>query len=281
MIKKILGGVVILVLGFYAAATSYMYANQADLIFAKRLVDDDYDWGFDPDVEVVSLDRPTATLKAAYHPGPTPGDAIVLFFHGNGQNLSASVRMAEMFEKLGYDLFAVERRETGQSHGELREDAMIEDALVWYDYTRERWPEADIRVVGYSMGTAWSTALAAMRPQVKDVVLFAPFNSLIYMAKYRNWYMPDFLLDAVMAFPLRSDLHVAQANQARFRIYHGTDDPVVPYESGAALQNRFNGDDSFITVEGADHWQVIWNDQTFADLKASWGRPVASLETAR
>lgn len=278
MIARLVLGIFGVCIAVYAAMTGYLYTYQSDIIFDNAYVDADHDWGFAGDVELVQLNRETALVHGAYHPGPgtaglTADDpAIVVFFHGNGQNLGASTKMAAMFAKLGYGLLAAERRESGKSYGLLNEDAMIADAVAWYDYARSRWPDADIRVAGYSMGTAWAAALAAARPELRDVVLFAPFESLLFMAKHRSWYMPEILIDMVMAFPLRSDLNILRAEKTRFRIYHGTADPTVPYSSGAALQTRFNGDDSFITIDGADHWQVIWNEKTFEDLKSAWGR---------
>lgn len=272
MIVKSIKAALALCVALYAAAIGVMWVDQVNQIFDQKTVAADYDWGFSEGVEEIQLERPDGLVYGAYHPSENPGDAVVIFFHGNNQNLSASPRMADLFARLGYDLLAAERRLAGKSYGPLTEKTLFSDAAAWYDYARSRWPESDIRVVGYSMGTASATALAAARPDVKDVVLFAPFSSLSYMAKYRTWWAPDVLLDAVLDFPLRNDLNMARADQARFRVYHGTADPTVPYVSGKKLEQAFNEDDAFFTVDGADHWSIIWDDDTFADLKSAWGR---------
>lgn len=269
--KRVLGALLVLVILGLGSVTAYLSINQADIIFDRSDVAPDHDWGFAENVELFDLKRPDgAHIHAAYFP-QAEARGTILFFHGNGQNLSAGPRMAAYFKDLGFSLVAVQRRESGNSTGKLTQQGLYDDAAAWWDWARARFgDDHDLRVVGYSMGTAWASYLAQARP-VKDMILFAPFESMLDMSTRRSKPLPRAYFDLLLDFPLPSHELLLRARDTKIRIYHGKADKIVPIDSSYKLKASLNADDAFVEFDGLNHWTIIWDDRTRADVRAAWG----------
>ena len=78
----------------------------------------------------------------------------LLFFHGNGGNISHRLDSLEIFHELGLSVFIIDYRGYGQSQGTTSEQGTYRDAEAAWQYLTETRgiPDNDIIIFGRSMG---------------------------------------------------------------------------------------------------------------------------------
>ena len=114
--------------------------------------------------------------------------------------------------------------------------------------------EARSSVLGFSIGSAAALQYAARHP-VKRIVLFAPFTSMLDMARQVVGSPLCYLL--AHRYDNLAALRTIQAHgQPPLTILHGAQDSFIPHRMGEALAAAAPGS-HFELVPGADHGDVI------------------------
>jgi pimeloyl-ACP methyl ester carboxylesterase len=262
--KKILISLVVIVLALPIIGGAGVYVGQESLIFNFAPVSQDHDYEFPKPHEEIWLENGGAKLHGVFYPTQQSRQGVILYFKGNAGNIGYSPKMAQTFLSRGFDFIAMDYRGFGKSTGELSEANLLSDASLWYDYAKTRFPDDDLRVVGYSLGTTFASHLAGTE-SINQTLLFAPMKSILDMGKRRYPFLPDFL----SRYPFRSDLKIKKAG-GEVLVFHGTDDRIVPHASGIELEQSFNGDDSFYTIEGANHFDLPWRTDVLEILDREW-----------
>lgn len=259
----------------YLAACGLLYFYQANLVFNFAPVSADHTYKYQAPHEFITLKPEGEDEGAASVHGVrffarnkvTPADQVIVYFKGNAGNISHSDRMAQPYLAMGYDVISMDYRGFGKSTGDFSESALLADALGWIDYAASLYGQNNIKVVAWSMGGAFAAHVAAETP-IKEFAVFAPFKSVIDMG-YRRY--PYFVHEWFSRFPLRSDLRLARVESKNYVVYHGTADRIVPYESGQALVEAASKPSvSLVTVEGANHFTIPWDDKVLSHIKKRW-----------
>jgi hypothetical protein len=199
-------------------------------------------------------------LRAWLIPAGTPR-ARVLYFHGNGGNLSNWSPILAGIVKHGYSVLAVDYRGYGLSTGRPTEQGIYRDvdALV-----ARAWPDADATVPlifwGRSLGGAMAGYAATVRkpagliieagfPDARAVVRGSPVLAVLSIfSTYR--------------FPAAEFINAANVPVLQL---HGDRDSVIPFALGRELSQRIQGRKEFVTIAGGDH-----NDAEPPDPQAYW-----------
>jgi pimeloyl-ACP methyl ester carboxylesterase len=177
---------------------------------------------------------------------PHAGPGAVLYFGGNGEDVSSSVAplMAAFPQR---EIVMLHYRGYGGSAGRPTEADIAADAAGLFDRVHAQHP--DVIVIGRSLGTGVATRLASTRP-VARLVLVTPYDSLLGIAqrqfpmfpvrwllvdKYESWrYVPDIKAPVLM---LRAE-----------------NDEVIPAASTELLRSRFRaGQVDYVVVPRASH----------------------------
>jgi uncharacterized protein len=193
------------------------------------------------------------------------GEVTVLWFHGNGGNLSNRVSLLELLHHdLGVDVFMFDYRGYGASEGRPTEDGLYADARAALEAAAA---EADVRpeelvLVGQSLGAAVAVELATDQ-RVRGVVLEAAFTSIPDMARHHYSFLPVWPL---LRTDFDSESRVAQID-APLLMLHGQNDDIVPIAMGrrvfaAALEPK-----EFNEVAGAGHNDVYLADDYITTLR--------------
>jgi fermentation-respiration switch protein FrsA (DUF1100 family) len=188
--------------------------------------------------------------------------ARVVYFHGNGGNLSMwSPILADLWQH-GLDIVAIDYRGYGVSTGRPTESGLYRDVDATLAFVRERLPPITAPLVywGRSLGTSMA-AYAAAGHLPAGVVLEAGFPSA------RSVLETNPLLWTLSWF---SSYRFATAERmASVRcpalVLHGDRDSVIPYRLGQRLFTSVNEPKTFVTIRGGDH-----NDATPADPETYW-----------
>ena len=180
------------------------------------------------------------------NPGAT-STVTILYFGGNAEDVLATASTATQFNAR-HMVFA-NYRGYGGSTGRPGQQALYDDALALYDFTRKRGVSADqIVVMGRSLGTGVASMLAAARP-VRAAVLVTPFDSLAAVAaRHYRWFPVRLLLKH--PFP---SIEWAGKARAPALFLAAKDDDIVPATHAQKLFEAWQGPKWMYVLDGADH----------------------------
>jgi fermentation-respiration switch protein FrsA (DUF1100 family) len=188
-----------------------------------------------------------------FHARGRPAGGTVVYFHGNGGNLSYCDWVGAELSARGFDVLLFDYRGYGRSEGEPDgERGLYADADAAYDFlTKERGVRPS-RVVlyGQSLGTAAAADVAARR-ECGALVLESGLSSAADMAGVVMPWLPRFVrgltknkLDTRAKLP-RVGCPVL--------VVHGDRDEIIPVEQGRRLYEAAPEPKRLEIVRGAGH----------------------------
>ena len=212
-----------------------------------------YNFGGQPHTELnIPIDQTTILNLVEFRADDRPADSmargVVLYFHGNRDDVASCSRYAPDFTRKGYEVWIWDYPGFGKSRGELSEQKLYDYALVLYKLARSRWPPSKIILYGRSIGTGIAAQLADVR-DCRRLILESPYYSIESLA---NRYLPVYPWGPMLHyhFPIYSHL---PAVTAPVTIFHGTEDRTIPYSNASRLRALLKAGDEFIPIEGAGH----------------------------
>lgn len=248
-------------LSAYAAWLVLLWLGQRQLMFPAQAREPAPEAAERAGAEVWWLDTEDGRVEGWFLPGrgvtiERPGPALV-YFHGNGELVEDVPTRVAHYQQLGFSVLVPEYRGYGGSAGSPSEDAIIADALAFYDRLagHAMVDSARIAVHGRSLGSGPATQLAAARP-VPALILTSPFTSMRAFAS--GYLAPGFLVRD----PFDNEAALERVS-APVLILHGDRDGVVPYAHGAQLAERFAS--TLVTFEGAGHNDLPYTSARHAE----------------
>ncbi|MCM2315942.1 MAG: alpha/beta hydrolase [Thermoanaerobaculia bacterium] len=209
--------------------------------------------GLDPRPTDHAITTPDGVKLHAWLFSAAEADApLLIFFHGNGGNLSHRADVAEEFARRGVSVLLFDYRGYGKSEGSPGESALYVDGLAVYDYARTTLgvPAERIALYGESLGGPYAADVAANR-KVRCVVIESSFPSAASVA------------NAVYRIPigifLGNSLPTARSlNRAKVPVLvmHGDADTIIPFACGRELFDALEGPKEMWVVRGSNHNEV-------------------------
>ncbi|MGB5821390.1 MAG: alpha/beta hydrolase [Saonia sp.] len=251
-LKKI-GGILLI---FFVLILTMLYLLQEKLIFLPTRLAVDYSYSFTQPFEEVFLTAADGAKLNAVHFKREDPKGVILYFHGNAGDLSRWGHIASFFAEKGYDVVVMDYRTYGKSTGKLSERVLHEDAQLFYDYLLKRYNEDSILLYGRSLGTGIATRLASRNKPVQ-LILETPYYSLMDIAKERFPFLP---LKWLLKYKFQSFEYI-QSVTCPVVIFHGTQDAIVPYDSGKRLFDTIPGaEKKMYTITDGGHNNLITYD---------------------
>lgn len=245
----------------WCGALAFYWILQERFIFLRFDTALRYRYRFGGRYQQCWLDRPDgARLHALWFKARDPR-GVILYFHGHSGNLKRWGRGASRFVALGHDVLMPDPRGYGKSTGRISERALIDDAVAWHDWLADHVGPERITLYGRSLGSALATPIAAHR-RVRMLLLETPFNNLIDVCWSQ---LPLFPYRWILRYPFRNE-EAIRGVQCPVRIFHGTNDPMVPLSCALKLYAAVPGhvDREAIIVEGAHH-NDLWRFPRFRE----------------
>lgn len=241
-------GIVLAILYILLTVSAYFF--QERLIFFPQKMPLNHRFDFCQNFEEFNLTAKDGAILNAVHIKRDSALGVVLYFHGNSGNISHLNHVANLFDRKGYDAILVDYRTYGKSTGTLNEQALKEDAQLFYDHALTQYDEDSLILYGRSFGTGIASGLAADNHPQK-LVLESPFYSAVSLGKHRFPILPVGWL-ARFRFPSHEYL---QNVDCPVYIFHGTEDRVIPYKFAERLYDAIpdSVDKSFYRIEGGGH----------------------------
>jgi len=218
-------------------------------------------------------------LSAWYLPAE-PSRGLVLYFHGNGGNVSHYVPALALFAHLGFSSLSLDYRGYGRSEGAPSEQGTYLDAEAAWRHAVDRLavPPGDIVLWGRSLGGAVAAWLAR-RHAARLLVLESAFTSLRDAAEHLYPWAPTGLL---LGGRYPTEAFVREA-RCPVLVLHSPEDELVPYAQGRALHARARPPKRWLEIRGRHNAPAYagltpemldprtWN--AAADRRAERGRP--------
>ena len=200
------------------------------------------------DLRIPTADGETLHAWWIDHPQPS---AHVIFFHGNGGNMSLWLDVIVELRRRGFAVLALDYRGYGDSTGRPSERGLYRDADAAVRTFNERFrrPGTPVLYWGRSIGCAVA-ASAAQRAAPDALVLESPFPSMrsIFAG---NPVMGFLTVFSSYRFPTSRFL---ERYDRPLLVIHGDADSIIPYRLGRQVFDRAPGTrKTFVNIPGADH----------------------------
>jgi len=190
---------------------------------------------------------------------------LIIFFHGNAQNLTSHWLNIGWIVKEGFDVFIFDYRGYGLSKGSPNQQGLNKDSLAALAWAHERSKDYPKFIVyGQSLGGAVSMRALQDFDYRKDInllVLDSTFISYQKIAFDKLRHAGILLPLSPLAYLLVSDEYAARKFVKKIDIptlvIHGVKDPVVPYKFGQEIFSE-------LTVKKKWWWSI--EDGTHTDV---------------
>jgi alpha-beta hydrolase superfamily lysophospholipase len=239
-----------LIIIIYCLVGSILYYLQTKMLLHPVPVPADSTYRFtDPFVEAnIAADTETKFNIVQFTVPDSVRKGIVLYFHGNRENVSRYAPFASWFTRNGYEVWMPDYPGFGKSTGELTEQVLYQEALAVYKMARARYEPAQIVIYGKSLGTGIASQLASVR-DCKHLILETPYYSLTSLLRPYLWMYP---LGRLMLLKIPTHEYLPKVT-APITIFHGTDDGVIPYRNAGRLKKLLKPGDEFVTIADGSH----------------------------
>ena len=246
MVLRILFLLILLIAAIWLIA----YQFQHKYIFLPTRLADNTRFQFDGNFEEISLSLNNAEdkLSGIYFKAADTSSFLVLYFHGNADNLQRWGNFAKDFTRLGFDFFAIDYPGYGKSPGTPSEEGIYESALAAWEWAEERYPPEKIIIYGRSMGSAPASYIASKK-RARQLFLETPFFS---MEQLLEEHAPIVFRLASPKYRFPVHQFIAESELPVF-IFQGTNDRLVPLSNAEKLKPLLKSGDEFIIIEGGKH----------------------------
>jgi pimeloyl-ACP methyl ester carboxylesterase len=208
-------------------------------------------------IPIATATGKTEQLHGWWIPAAGPEQGVILYLHGNGANVGATVSHCHRLHQLGLSTFVFDYRGYGRSEGRFPTEAQVyADAQAAWNYltqVREISP-AHIFLYGHSLGGAIAIDLAVKQPEVAGLIVESSFTSMRQMVDVRGGFglFPvDFLLTQKF-----NSLEKVRSLKMPVLFIHGTLDLTVPAEMSRTLFQAAPEPKQLLWVEDAGHNDV-------------------------
>jgi fermentation-respiration switch protein FrsA (DUF1100 family) len=196
--------------------------------------------------------------------------ADIVYFHGNGGNLSAWLPVFAALHRQDYRVLAFDYRGYGLSTGAPSEAGIYNDAEAVVRYAiAQRKPEIPLVFWGRSLGA--TVAASASGVSAPDGLLLEsgfPDKAAVIRG------MPLFRLLNIFGSYRLATAELARDFRGPVLVMHGESDSIIPFALGRELFDQLNGPKEFVSIAGADH-----NDFFDVDKAAYWAPIVRFVDS--
>ena len=247
---RVLGRWIKVIILLYSLIGIALFYLQEYFLFHPKVLPGDHQYHFD--VPFVEMDLPfniTDTINMVkFFPTDSTRKGVVIYFHGNKENIERYAKFATNFTKNGYEVWMEDYPGFGKSVGQRTEKILYQQAVQVYKLALTKYHKDSIVIYGKSFGTGIASYLAAVS-EAKQLILETPYYSI--PALY-SCYAPIYPSERMAKYKMPSNEYLMEVKYP-VTIFHGTNDGVIPYRCAVKLKPVLKATDQFITIDGGTH----------------------------
>lgn len=249
MKKKLLKWAKILAVAYVLIGVA-LYFLQEVFLFHGSSLPRRYQYKFDmPFKEVdIAISKTDTINMVQFFPADSVRRGVVLYFHGNKENINRYAKFAANFTKHGYEVWMEDYPGYGKSIGDRHEKALYQQALQVLKMAKAKYNTDSIIIFGKSFGTGIAAYVAANAP-CKRLILETPYYSIPALF---GCYAPIYPTDWMAHYKIPLNEYVQDVKYP-ITIFHGTGDWVIPYRCASKLKRELKPTDEFVTIPDGTH----------------------------
>ncbi|MHB8655514.1 MAG: alpha/beta hydrolase [Terriglobia bacterium] len=194
---------------------------------------------------------------------------VLLWFHGNAENIGMGLEQMKAFSRLGTNIFEIDYRGYGKSEGSPNEAGVYLDGEAAYRYLTEtrHFAPRNVFIYGHSLGGAVATEMAFRHP-CGGLIVESSFTSPRDMARH---VLKIPFMEYVLKSRFDSIGKIAQIH-APVMIIHGKEDKLIPFLMGERLYAAAHEPKTFLATQSGhddpyilggkeywNHWRTFIN----------------------
>lgn len=247
--RRLLNALIIGIIIYLAVGIALYFLQERFLLHPVRLpAAYSYHFSRPFSEENVLLDRGYTLNYVRFFPSGPIRKGLVLYFHGNSENINRYEKFTGNFTNNGYEVWMPDYPGFGKSTGKLTEKKLYELADLLYMRAGKKYTKDQIIIYGKSLGTGIAARLASVKP-CKTLILETPYYSIPDLFSY---YVPVYPTALISNFKLPVHRYLENVT-VPVTVFHGTADKVIPYRCAAKLKTCLKPTDEFITIPGGRH----------------------------
>jgi len=201
-------------------------------------------------------------LVSWYRPAKK-GRATIVYFQGNGGNISHRIFKTRALFEAGYGLLLVGYRGYGGNPGQPTEDGLYNDGRAALAYLQgQGLPNERLVLLGESLGSGVAVRMAT-ETKARGVILEAPYTSTVDVGQTAYFFLPVKML-MYDRFP---SIEIIKNIQAPLLVVHGEDDKVIPVRFGRRLFQAAAQPKEAHFLPGAGHNDLLEHGLTDIELR--------------
>lgn len=226
---------------------TYLYIKQPSMIFfpIKDIAVTPKHW--DMEYEDIQLNLKDKTKISAWYLPHPEATKTLLFFHGNGGNISHRGDSLTIFYKLKLNVLIMDYPGYGESEGQPSEQMLYETADVAWQYLLDvkKTRPTNIIIFGRSLGGAVAVDLAS-RVKAGGLIVESTFSSVRDVV---NTIMPRLSRLVYLRYSFNSLDKITKVKTPILSI-HSPNDEVIPFRSGVKLYDAISSEKQFLEIKG-------------------------------
>ena len=155
------------------------YFLQDKFLFHPVPLPADYAYHFDrPFHEVNMIINKNENVNfVQFFPKDSVRKGVVLYFHGNMENINRYAKFADIFTNKSYEVWMPDYPGFGKSTGELNEKKLYQLSSLIYTLANAKYTKDNIVIYGKSLGTGIAAQLASVK-DCRVLILETPYYSI-------------------------------------------------------------------------------------------------------
>ena len=238
----------------YCSIGIVLYYLQENFLFHPVSLPRSYHYQFEgafAEKEIAFNEKDTLNM-VQFFPKDSIRKGLVLYFHGNRENIGRYAKFTEVFLRHGYEVWMEDYPGYGKSTGERSEKKLYEQAMVVYRLAATQYRGDSIILYGKSFGTGIAAYLAS-QTKSRQLVLETPYYSIPALF---GCYAPIYPTQRMSVYKLPSNEYLRQVPYP-VTIFHGTGDWVIPYRCAEKLKQVIKSTDAFVTIKNGTHHNLF------------------------
>ncbi len=234
----------------YGVVGISIYYLQDKIIFHPVKLETNYKFNFPGKTEemTIALNSDDSINLVKFFPVKFPSKGVVLYFHGNRQNVERYAKFTEVFLRNGYEVWVPDYPGYGKSRGALTEINLYKTGWAVRKLAAVSFSNDCVIIYGKSLGSAVAAYTATGMP-AKELILETPYYSMRQVFRSYGWMYP---VSRLVKYELPTYKYI-DGLKMPIVIFHGTNDGVIRYSDAYMLKPYLKLGDEFITIPGGSH----------------------------